>query len=92
MFVLEKVLGCRQPLSAPAHRATAVEDGVTHGLLNPEADIEECSAVAIKRYDTPMALTPDPRREIYRETITDMVSSALIGPRVHSTSEANEKL
>jgi hypothetical protein len=91
MFVLEKVLGCRQPVSAPAHRGTAVEDGVTHGLLNPEADIEECSAVAIKRYDTLMVLSPDTRRERYRETITDMVSSALIGPRVHSTSEANQK-
>ena len=63
MFVLEKVLGRRQPVGAPAHRGTAVEDGVTHGLLNPKADIEECSAVAIKRYDTLMALSPDARRE-----------------------------
>jgi hypothetical protein len=77
MFVLEKVLGRRQPVSAPAHRGTAVEDGVTHGLLNPEADVEECSAVAIKRYDTLMALSPDARRERYRETIPEMVSSAL---------------
>jgi hypothetical protein len=78
MFVLEKVLGHRQPVSAPAHRGTAVEDGVTHGLLNPEVDVEECSAIAIKRYDTLMALSPDARRERYRETIPDMVSSALI--------------
>ena len=77
MFVLEKVLGHRQPVGAPAHRGTAVEDGVTHGLLNPEADIEECWAVAIKRYDTLMALSPDARRERYRETIPNMVSLAL---------------
>jgi hypothetical protein len=77
MFVVEKILGFRQPVGAPAHRGLAVEDGVTHGLLNPEAEIEECSAVAIKRYDTLMALSPDARRERYRETIPDMVSSAL---------------
>jgi len=77
MFVFERVLGRRQPIRAPAHRGTAVEDGVTHGLLNPEADIEECCAIAIKRYDTLMALSPDARRERYRETIPNMVSSAL---------------
>jgi hypothetical protein len=40
MFVLEKVLGRRPPVSAPAHRGTVVEAGVTVGLLNPEAAAE----------------------------------------------------
>jgi hypothetical protein len=77
MFVLEKVLGLRQPVGAPAHRGTAIEDGVTHGLMNPAASLEECSAVAFKKYDTLCALSLDKRREEYRETIPAMVDSAL---------------
>jgi hypothetical protein len=65
MFVLEKVLGRRQPVGAPAHRGTAIEDGVTHGLMNPAASLEECSAVAFKKYDT---LRPCPATSAARNT------------------------
>ena len=37
----------------------------------------ECVKVAIVKYDTLMALSPDARRERYRETISDMVRQAL---------------
>ncbi|MDE5451308.1 hypothetical protein GWE18_00255 [Bradyrhizobium sp. CSA112] len=77
MFVVEKILGRRQPVGAPAHRGTAVEDGVTHGLMNPAASMEECNNVAFKKYDTITALSADKRREEYRTTIPDMVKSAL---------------
>lgn len=77
MFTLEKILGVRQPVGAPAFRGTAVEDGVTHGLLNPDATPDECNAVAFKKYDTISALSSDRRREEYRATIPDMVASAL---------------
>ncbi len=77
MFVLEKVLGHRQPVGAPAHRGTAVEEGVTHGLLNPSADNAACVAAAFKKYDTISALSGDRRREDYRATIPDMVATAL---------------
>jgi hypothetical protein len=77
MFVLEKILGHRQPVGSPAHRGTAVEDGVTHGLMNPDAPLAECAAVAFKKYDTITALSIDTRREEYRETIPAMVDSAL---------------
>jgi hypothetical protein len=36
MSVLERILGHHQPVGAPAHRGTAVEDGVTVGLLDPD--------------------------------------------------------
>lgn len=78
MFVLEKVLGRRQPVGAPAHRGVAVEDGVTVGLLNPEATLQACTDVAFKKYDTITALSGDKRREDYRATIPDMVERALI--------------
>jgi hypothetical protein len=78
MFVLEKILGHRQPVGAPAHRGTAVEDGVTHGLLNPNAELQACIDVAFKKYDTITALSGDKRREDYRATIPAMVDAALI--------------
>ena len=77
MFVLEKVLGRRQPVGSPAHRGTAVEDGVTLGLLNPDASIEACTDAAFKTYDRVTALSGDKRRAEYRATIPDMVKSAL---------------
>lgn len=77
MFVLERILGRRQPVGVPAHRGTAVETGVTHGLLNPFADREECLAEALKKYDSTTALSGDPRRDDYRKSIADMVWSAL---------------
>jgi hypothetical protein len=77
LFVLEKIMGHRQPGNAPMYRGTAVEDGVTHGLLNPAASLDECSAVAFKKYDTISALSSDRRREEYRATIPDMVESGL---------------
>lgn len=77
MFVLEKVLGHRQPVGAPAHRGVAIEDGVTVGLLNPDAEMQACIDVALKKYDTLTALSGDRRREDYRETIPAMVKQAL---------------
>lgn len=77
MFVLEKIIGHRQPGNAPMYRGTAVEDGITHGLMNPAASLDECSAAALKKYDTISALSGDKRREEYRATIPDMVKSGL---------------
>jgi hypothetical protein len=77
MFVLEKILGRRQTVGAPAHRGTAVEDGGTFGLLNPKASLAECQQVSLQKYDTLTALSGDARRERYRETIPDMVTMAL---------------
>lgn len=77
MFVLERIIGRRQPVGAPAHRGTAVEDGVTVGLLNPEAPVSSCMDAALKKFDRLMALSGDKRREEYRETIPGMVMAAL---------------
>lgn len=77
MFVLERVLGRRQPVGSPAHRGTAVEDGVTAGLMDPAKALDDCAAIAFKKYDQITALSGDKRREEYRATIPDMVKSAL---------------
>jgi hypothetical protein len=77
MFVLEKILGQRQPVGSPAHRGTAVEEGITLGLMNPDASAEDCVEAAYKKYDTITALSGDRRREDYRGTIAAMVESGL---------------
>lgn len=77
MFVLERILKQRQPVGVPAHRGTAVEAGVSHGLMNPAVAVEDCVAVAEATYDKITALSGDPRRAPYRADISDMVGLAL---------------
>jgi hypothetical protein len=77
MFVLERVLMIKQPVGVPAHRGVGVEDGVTFGLLNPEAPLKDCIEVAQLKYDTLTALSTDDRRQKYRDNISDMVAMAL---------------
>jgi hypothetical protein len=77
MWVLEKVIGVRQSVGSPAHRGTAVEEGVTVGLLNPDAPLQACIDMAFKKYDTVSALSGDARRQDYRDTIPAMVEKAL---------------
>lgn len=77
MWVLERVLGRKQPVGAPAHRGTAVEAGVAHGLLNRDADPQECVDIAEQKYRTLMALNSDPRREEYEKGVAPMTLRAL---------------
>jgi hypothetical protein len=77
MFVLEKILGHRQPGSAPMYRGTAVEDGVTHGLKNLDAPLDDCVSAAYATYDRISALSGDKRRESFRDDIQNMVKMAL---------------
>jgi hypothetical protein len=89
-FVLEKIMGRRQPVGVPANRGTAVEDGVTVGLLNPDAKTEDCISVAFKKYDTLTALSADPRREDWRETIPGMVANAIEELRPYGIPSATQ--
>src|SRR5215204_5669284 len=77
MFVLERILGHKQPVGSPAHRGTAVEAGVTYGLLIPKASLEECIDIAIQKYAVASAMSGDARREDYAKTIPGMVARAL---------------
>jgi hypothetical protein len=77
LFVLEKLLGQKQPVGAPAHRGVGVEDGITIGLLDPSASIEVCVAKGLESYDRVSALSRDSRREEYRKTIPGMVAEGL---------------
>jgi len=77
LFVLEKILGRKQPVSAPAHRGSAVEDGITVGLLDPKAAIELCVSEGLAKYDRVSALSCDSRREEYRATVPGMIAEGL---------------
>lgn len=77
MFVLERVLGHKQPVGAPAHRGTAVEVGVADGLIHPDKPEKECIELAKEKYFQLMALSGDPRRDSYAKDIPGMVTRAL---------------
>jgi hypothetical protein len=77
MFVLERVLGRKQPVGIPAHRGVGVEDGVTAGLTDLSRPLKDCIDIAAAKYDTLSVMSSDPRREKYRDTIGPMVESAL---------------
>jgi len=77
MWVLENVLGVRQPSNVLMQRGIAVEDGVTLGLLNPDASLQACVDVALTKFDTLAAMSADARREKTRDAIPDMVRQAL---------------
>ena len=87
MFVLEKILGKRQPVGAAAHRGTAVEAGVALGLMNDAPD-EECVALAVANFNRLAALCGDPRKEKVAEGIPAMVTRALAELRPYGKPSA----
>jgi len=76
MYVLERILGHKQPVGTPAHRGTAVEAGVALGLMEG-ADDDAAVVEALKVYDRLTALSADARRDTHRADIDGMVRSAL---------------
>jgi hypothetical protein len=89
-FVLERIKGIKQVVGVPAHRGVAVEDGVSLGLLDPKASIDACTSVAYLKYDELTGMSPDPRREKYRDTIPDMVQAALKELRAYGIPTATQ--
>ncbi len=77
MFVLQKCLKRSTSVGAAAHRGTATETGVAHGLLEPSAPITECVEKAVAQFDQLTALNTDPRKEKERDGIPGMVAQAL---------------
>lgn len=90
MFVLEKVLGRRQPVGAPAHRGTAVEAGVAAGLQDLACGVDACVAVAERKYRELTALCSDPRVAKYGEGIPSMVERALSELRPYGTPSGSQ--
>lgn len=85
LFVLEKVLGRRMPVGAAAHRGTAVEAGVAHGLADFAAPLADCVEIAERRFRELTGLSPDPRREKVGDGVGAMVERALRELRPYGT-------
>lgn len=77
MFVMEKIIGRRQPVGLAAHRGTAVEEGVSAGLMDLESALTDCVEKALTKFRELAALSTDPRRDKVEGTIANMVERAL---------------
>ena len=75
-FVLDKVLKRKSVVGAAAHRGTAVEAGVTKGLLEG-APLVECVKEAEDTFGRLTALSGDPRRDKERGALAGMVDIGL---------------
>jgi hypothetical protein len=76
MFVLDKCLKKRGQVGAAAHRGTAVESGVVHGLVTGATD-NECIKVANEEFWTLSALSGDPARDKEQAAVPEMVKQGL---------------
>ncbi len=76
VYVMERLLKRSAPVGAAAHRGTAVEAGVEHGLMTGE-DLQACIDVANATFTERTALNTDPRKEKERAAIPGMVEAAL---------------
>ena len=76
MYVMERLLKLRSPVGAAAHRGTAVEAGIAHGLMNG-APLKECQEVAQKEFSRLTALSADPRLDKESAALAGMVDEGL---------------
>lgn len=77
LWVMERLLKRRGVVGALAHRGTAAEQGVTMGLLDQDAPLAECQAIALDHFDRLTALSGDPKRAKEREAVAPIVATAL---------------
>lgn len=77
LFVMERMMGRRQPVGAAAHRGTAVEAGIAAGLMEPARPVEECVEVADLKYRSLIGLCSDPNVEAKGKDIPAMVTLGL---------------
>lgn len=77
LWCMERLLGKRGSVGTAAHRGTAIEAGVQHGLLYTGDEIDECIALAEATFDRLAALSGDPNREKHREQIPGSVKVAV---------------
>jgi len=63
LWCLQKLAKVSTAVGPAAHRGTASETGIVHGLLNPDASIKECQDIAIKQFNDLTAFDFDPKVE-----------------------------
>ncbi len=83
LWLMERLLNRKVPVGCAAHRGTAIEAGVTVGLLYPETPIQQCQNVALDKYDSLTALSGDSRRQQERDAVEPTVAVALAELRAY---------
>jgi len=76
-WLMEKLLKYKGQMGCAAHRGSATEAGVSLGLFEDAAPLEECVALAHSIYDRLTALSNDDRRQKERDGIPGMVAQGL---------------
>jgi hypothetical protein len=85
LFIIEKLMGRRQPVGCAAHRGNAAEKGIIHGLNDLKAPVEDCQKIAIEEFDRLTALSGDPKREHERKVVPLIVAQGLTELRPYGT-------
>jgi len=75
-FVMTKCMGLKNQVGAAAHRGTAVEAGIVHGLVKG-ASADECASVARHEFEKLTAMCLDHRMDKERPAVQDMVRIGL---------------
>lgn len=85
LFILEKLMGKRQPVGCAAHRGNAAEAGIIAGLQKLDMPVEDCQALAVIEFDRLTALSGDPNREKERKAVPLIVAQGLTELRPYGT-------
>ena len=91
LWITERLLGRRTPISIPAARGRSVIYGVHAGLIDPSKSPDECAAAAEKVFNRETALTGDPRRDEERAKIVGYVHGALTELRQYGIPDAYQQ-
>jgi hypothetical protein len=86
-FVLQKVLKRVTSVGAAAHRGTAVETGIVHGLMNNTASLTDCVKKAQEQFALLTAMSGDSKLEKERDAIAGFVEQGLLLAKPLGTPE-----
>ena len=78
MFILTKLMKKKNSVGAAAHRGTAVETGIVHGLKNRAASLSDCVGAASSQFNILTAMSTDPRLTKEKEAIAGFVEQGLM--------------
>ncbi len=91
LWIMERLLKKRGPVGCAAHRGTAAESGIVHGLLNPTVEVEACQELALAEYDRLTALSGDPKRAKEREAVPGIVANGIAELRQYGVPDEVQK-
>ena len=91
MFVLQKCLKRATSVGPAAHRGNAVELGVIHGLYNRGADLQECTDIAVAKFDELTAsMVRDDKWAKERNGIPGMVQQGVLELRPYGVPTSTQ--